>query len=289
MNGRVVARLAALAVLLAAPALGSAAPPASPRAGPARPCSSQRGFAAIPSGPVSMGADGPDRPGATIRVARFRIAQTETTVAQFAAFVRATGYRTTAERTGFGAVFHVPIELRGDGADNWWLLVKGADWRHPAGPQHDASRASEPVVQVTVADARAYARWRTGRLPSEEEWERAARGPRNLNLPELEWAYSKTGLPRANTWQGAFPLKDEGTDGFAGIAPVGCYDANGFGLFDMIGNVWELATNADGAVAKGGSYLCATNFCANFRPAARLAIDQALPTSHIGFRIVLDH
>jgi hypothetical protein len=185
--------------------------------------------------------------------------------------------------------------------------VHGADWKHPLGPASDLKgKEKYPVVQVAYEDALAYAHWRGRRLPSENEWERAARGdapaPPNLHAE----AFASDGAPVANTWQGVFPVIDRGVDGFAGLAPVGCFPANAAGLYDMVGNVWEwtvdfyaakheadapkaccVPTNPRGGreaesfdpgqpeiriprrVVKGGSHLCAPNYCLRYRPAAR--------------------
>jgi formylglycine-generating enzyme required for sulfatase activity len=145
------------------------------------------------------------------------------------------------------------------------------------------------VVHVTREDAQAYARWAGGRLPTEAQWERAARGRQQSPADPASWAFDKTGKARANVWEGPFPVANTANDGFLGIAPVGCFEANDFGVYDMVGNVWEW-TGGEGALGlvKGGSYLCAMNYCANFRPAGFQAQEQDLGTSHIGFRLVYD-
>ncbi|WDM58167.1 formylglycine-generating enzyme family protein [Pseudomonas sp. NEEL19] len=251
-----------------------------------------------------------ERPLGAVDVGDFWIDRTEVTRAQFGAFVAATGYVTEAERAGVAAVFSPPR----DGAQditplNWWRLVRGADWRHPEGP--DAAPAAldgRPVTLVTLADAQAYANWRGNRLPSEAEWEYAARaGGPSQRLGELP--LDEDGKPAANYWQGAFPLIDIGEDGYAGLAPVGCFAANAFGLFDMIGNVWEWTTDkqwsplmghangdpgqlravsgrSSSRVIKGGSYLCSGNYCARYRAAARERQEADLATSHVGFRTI---
>jgi formylglycine-generating enzyme required for sulfatase activity len=148
-----------------------------------------------------------------------------------------------------------------------------------------------PVVQVTYADALAYARWRNRDLPTEVEWERAARG--GIVDAEYSWGdQPRPDQPKANTWQGVFPLRDTGGDGYKGVAPVGCFRPNGYGLFDMAGNVWELTSAAwskgsKAQVIKGGSWLCADRFCLRYRPAARQPADGDMGTDHIGFRTVL--
>lgn len=250
---------------------------------------------------------------------------TEITNAQFAAFVEATGYVTRAERgwradepDGPGldvppgsAVFSPPSGDRGRG-DIWWQLVEGANWRVPLGPENSTELiADAPVVHVTLEDAAAFADWAGGRLPTEAEWERAARGGHDGKLLTWEDNEEADATPMANTWQGIFPIHDLAADGFAGVAPVASFPPNDFGLYDMIGNVWELSatpyapsySDADRArsqpagydpsqpgipvvAIRGGSYLCATSYCYRFRPAARQAQDIAFGTSHVGFRIV---
>jgi cation diffusion facilitator CzcD-associated flavoprotein CzcO/formylglycine-generating enzyme required for sulfatase activity len=266
----------------------------------------------------------------------FWMDRTEVTNAEFARFVQATGYVTTAERPADarlhpglppamqqpGAVVFVnPTELRNGGDPRqWWQYLPGANWRHPSGPGSSlAGRDAYPVVAVTLADAQAYARWAGRSLPTEREWEWAAGGGQTAPLPTTPPpppGAAPAQPTQANTWQGFFPLANQASDGFTGLAPVGCFAANGFGLHDMIGNVWELtadvytddhsgpdtlppdqppiATRPAGAagaasrhVIKGGSYLCAPNYCMRYRPGARQAQEDDLATSHLGFRTVL--
>lgn len=190
--------------------------------------------------------EGPPREAA---VTGFWMSQTEVTNAQFAAFVAATGYRTEAERDP-PALPGAPPEMRLPGSAvfrlptpdnrNWWAWVPGANWQHPSGPQSTiAGRETDPVVQVTYNDALAYARWAGLSLPSEEQWEFAARAGAEA-LPEPK---DTEGKPIANYYQGVFPARDLGEDGFTARAPVGCFPANAYGLHDMIGNVWEWTTD----------------------------------------------
>jgi len=243
----------------------------------------------------------------------------EVTNAEFAAFVKATGYVTDAERPVDKAthpglppdmlkpgavVFFMPENIDGtEDISQWWHYVPGANWRHPAGPKSSTvGRENYPVVEITHADAIAYARWRHRELPTEAEWEWAARGGNpNAMLDHDQPA-------RANTWQGVFPLVNSGADGFVGLAPSGCYPPNGYGLYDMIGNVWEMtddvyhpwhggdpapdqAMTRDANVLrytiKGGSFLCAPNYCARYRSGAREGQEADLAESHLGFRTIL--
>lgn len=259
-------------------------------------------------------------------VTAFDITRTEITQAQFSAFVDETGYVTRAERGWAasepngpgvdlppGSAIFQPLETARPQNLNWWRWTEDANWRRPGGGDAQPPRADQPVTHVTLEDAKAFAAWAGGRLPTEAEWEYAARG--GLDGTLLAWPDAERAVraQKANTWQGVFPIANTKEDGFEGIAPVASYPANGFGLYDMIGNVWEWTatpyapshTERDRARAgetgldvsqpgiavgtiKGGSFLCATSYCYRFRPAARQAQDLAFGTSHIGFRIVRD-
>lgn len=266
------------------------------------------GMVWVEGGTFTLGADatfpeeGPARPA---RVGGFWMDQTEVTNAQFAEFVAATGYVTRAEREGGSALFHVPDAARATQAlVDWWRFGRGADWRHPQGRGSDIGlRAQHPVVHVAYEDALAYARWKGRTLPTEEQFEFAAQGTNRRG---------QDGTYASNTWQGSFPAQDTAADGYAGTAPVGCFAANRHGLHDMIGNVWEWTTTAyfarhdtadparpggfdptqpeerDVAVLKGGSFLCAPDYCMRYRPEARIGHGHALATAHIGFRTVLN-
>jgi formylglycine-generating enzyme required for sulfatase activity len=257
----------------------------------------------VPGGSFVMG-DGAhyaeEGPPQTVAVEGFWIDTHEVTNAQFAAFVKATGYKTISERDPLklpgappemlvpgSAVFNIPS----DDDPRWWRWVVGAHWRHPSGPKETiVGRDNEPVVQIAYQDAEAYARWAGKELPSEAQWEYAARGGA-VALPE---PVDAKGKPQANYYQGVFPVKNLNTDGYIGRAPVGCFKPNGYGLYDMIGNVWEWTrssgSRADASepvnIIKGGSYLCAANYCARYRPAARQFQERGLGTDHIGFRLV---
>ncbi len=283
--------VAAFACLLALSACG--APAARQGAGAAcgLPAAQMGVFMTMPAGDFVMGADPrypEEGPGLRVHVDAFAIQAHEVTNDQFAAFVAATGHVTDAERpapNGGSAVFSSDLRQ--------WRLDRGATWRTPEGADSSiAGRGAMPVVHVSHADAQAYARWAGARLPSEVEWEYAA--ARQLPDPadQRSGAYDGAGAPVANTWQGVFPIKDDGEDGFRAPAPVGCFPAGATGLYDMIGNVWEWTDTpyAEGAqfTIKGGSYLCAKNFCGRFRPAARQPQDADFSTGHIGFRVVKD-
>jgi formylglycine-generating enzyme required for sulfatase activity len=242
------------------------------------------------------------------------------TNADFRRFVAATGYVTLCERppdpsqypdadpgllVPGSLVFQKPpgpVSLRDNRA--WWAYLPGAEWRHPEGPDSTIEgRDDHPVVHVAHEDAAAYAAWAGKELPSEAEWEYAARG----GVDGAAYAWGDEAAPggriMANTWQGRFPWENTEADGYAGTSPVDAFPANGYGLYDMIGNVWEWTASAlappssccapsapdsEGRrVVKGGSHLCAPNYCLRYRPAARQgeAIDTS--TCHIGFRCVI--
>lgn len=254
-----------------------------------------------------------ERPGGTVDLEPFWIDRTEVTNAQFAAFVAATGYVTEAEREGGAAVFHAPAaEERG--RQGWWRFVEGASWRHPEGPgSRLEGRENQPVVQVTYADATAYAHWLGRTLPTEAQWEFAASGQGQAEQLTRE-PRDASGAPTANFWQGRFPFMNTQEDGFVDRAPVGCFPANGYGLYDLIGNVWEwtrdpfdglrqLHGHGDASasraassqtssqvptlVIKGGSFLCAANYCQRYRATARHPQERSLGAVHVGFRTVL--
>ena len=265
-----------------------------------------------------------EQPQRQTSVAGFWMDRTEVSNDAFAEFVRATGYVTVAERAvdlqrhpGLppdmqkpgAVVFVVPDKPTGrEDVALWWRYIPGANWRHPGGPATSIDgHGAFPVVTVTLEDAQAYAAWKGRSLPSEAQWEWAARGGRAPPVDSHEQPAD------ANTWQGVFPFVNSGEDGFLGLAPSGCYAANGYGLFDMIGNVWELTTDAwrDGHapaatpdepgqvpvdlrgaahgrhVIKGGSFLCAPNYCMRYRAGARQPQEDDLGASHLGFRTIL--
>jgi formylglycine-generating enzyme len=274
------------------------------------------GMVSVPGGRFAMGSDRhfpEERPQRMVQVGSFKIDRHEVTNAQFAAFVAATGYVTVAERPvdaakypgappellqPGGFVFEQPkTETLANDFRAWWRYRPGAFWRAPEGPGSTLEgRLNHPVVHVAHEDAAAYATWLGRDLPTEAEWEFAARG--GLEAAEYVWGHEKTpsGTWQANVWQGRFPMSNRLLDGFPGTAPVGCFETNGYGLADMAGNVWELTrddyVDRRGAqpgmkVAKGGSHLCADNYCFRYRPSARQPAATDSGTVHIGFRTVL--
>ena len=285
----------------------------------------------VPAGAFRMGSTSfypEEAPIHTATVDCFTIEQHPVTNAQFAEFVSDTGYVTIAEQELDPALYPKvapadlapgalvfrpsagPVDLRD--WKQWWDWAPGACWRHPFGPDSDiAGKDDHPVVQVAYADAMAYAHWAGRRLPTEAEWEYAARAGSTSTYPWGDEAQPE-GQLMANTWQGKFPYRNDGALGWVGTSPVGSFAPNGLGLVDMIGNVWEWTTTAytahhvPGAAAdahpccapsrpadptinqtlKGGSHLCAPEYCHRYRAPARSPQSQDSATTHIGFRCV---
>jgi sulfatase modifying factor 1 len=241
--------------------------------------------------------ESPSRP---VHVEGFRIAAHTVTNDDFAGFVAATGYGTTAEREGWSFVFAglLPDDFpptRAVVEAPWWRQVRGATWRHPEGPASDlGDRFDHPVVHVSWIDARAFCRWAGGRLPSEIEWEYAARG--GLEQCRYPWGDDLTpgGKHRMNVFQGRFPEVNTGEDGFAGTAPVDAFAPNGYGLYNATGNVWEWTVDRFGPsrpgqrVTRGGSYLCHDSYCWRYRCAARSGNTPDSSAGNIGFRLAAD-
>lgn len=264
-------------------------------------------MALIPGGEFLMGtndsegfpADG-EGPVHRVRLDSFYMDRIAVTNEAFGRFVNATGYRTEAVRFGWSYVFHLLVSSETSAAvirvpqqTPWWLPVEGADWRHPEGPDSDLEgRQDHPVIHVSWNDAAAYCAWVGKRLPTEAEWEYAARG--GLMQKRYPWGdeLKPEGEHRCNIWQGKFPVKDHAGDGFSGTAPVWSYLPNGYGLYQMSGNVWEWCADwfspsyyrsgdydnpagpaeGTGRVMRGGSYLCHKSYCNRYRVADRKSV-----------------
>jgi formylglycine-generating enzyme required for sulfatase activity len=293
---------------------------------------------ALPGGEFSMGSESfypEERPIRRVHVDAFSIDRRQVTNDDFGRFVDATGYVTVAERPlDLSDVPGAPVQSYPAGSmvfrqtegpvdlsdsRNWWAFVPGADWRHPRGPESSIDALGDhPAVHLGYEDAEAYASWTGKALPTEAEWEYAARG--GLEGKHFTWGdeIEPHGTMMANTWQGEFPWRNTARDGFERTAPVGSFPPNGYGLYDMAGNVWEWTADwysvphpDDGApaspccapvdasydatspdiriprkVLKGGSHLCAPNYCLRFRPAARMPQMVDTGMSHLGFRCV---
>lgn len=309
------------------------------------------GMVWIPPGEFAMGSahqlSRPDeRPIHRVAVDGFWMDRTEVTNAQFAEFVKATGYVTVAERPvdweeikkqlppgvprpadaallPGSLVFTPPDHLIStEDATRWWTWTTGADWRHPDGPNSNIDKKEHhPVVHVAYEDALAYAAWAGKRLPTEAQWEYAARG--GIDGASFTWGDDPINHTRANTWQGSFPHDNSADDGFTRTAPVGSFPPNGFGLVDMAGNVWEWCSDLyrpdayeqqllaagdskvirnptgpdasldprnphapESRVHRGGSFLCHDSYCASYRPSARMAAPPDTGMQHLGFRCV---
>ena len=289
----------------------------------------------IPGGTFTMGSDNPDfveeKIAENVTVSSFCIEPHEVTNAQFTEFVADTDYITVAERPlsreqfpdltdeqrAPGSLVFTPPEegIQQVAYLSWWQWVPGADWRHPFGPNSDLQNKDDhPVIHIAYEDAEAYAQWANRQLPTEAQWEYAARGGNST------WTYTwgeQYSAQQANTWQGMFPFFNTKQDGYLGTAPIMSFPPNNYGLYDMTGNVWELTSSwytvlhddlahsqdptgpeqsashdpkkpMDGAmhVIKGGSYLCAKNYCSRYRPAARESQALDTGTTHVGFRLV---
>ena len=296
----------------------------------------------IPGGTFLMGSNDhypEEAPARRVRVDGFWMDRCAVTNREFARFAAETGYLTVAERPANPADYpgakpellapsssifkrpSQPVDIRN--AYNWWVYARGADWRHPRGPASSINKLDDhPVVHIAFEDAEAYAKWCGKELPTEAKWEFAARG--GLEAAEYVWGaeFAPAGKHMANTWQGDFPYRNLLEDGYEWTAPVRSFPANGFGLYEMAGNVWEWTTdwyedrsrtdvscctidNPRGGpeersydpanpevkiprkVTKGGSFLCAPNYCQRYRPAARLSQPIDTSTCHLGFRCII--
>jgi formylglycine-generating enzyme len=298
---------------------------------PSKEAAHTEGMVRITGGDFTMGSDvfyREERPARRATAPDFWIDAHPVTNAQFAAFVDATGYLTSAERQPdpslypdadpallcAGSLVFTQPQGRVGMRDHrhWWAYVPGASWRHPQGPESDIDALGDhPVVHVSFADASAYAAWGGKSLPNEIEWEYAARG--GLDGAAYPWGdeFAPHGRQMANTWQGEFPWQNTALDGYERTSPVRSFPANGYGLYDVAGNVWEWTMtrygNAPGVeevksccvpssalddpnlrnVVKGGSHLCAPSYCLRYRPAARQGQTLDTSTSHIGFRCIV--
>lgn len=313
------------------------------------PGESPEGMVWIPGGTFRMGTDdqaaySPEKPAVSQRVEGFWMDEHEVSNQEFEEFTKATGYITVAERkpeweeiksqlppgtpkppdsvfVAGSLVFSPPSQaVPLQDISRWWKWVAGASWKHPEGPGSNLDgKADHPVVHIAYEDAEAYAQWVGKRLPSEKEWEFAARD--GINGKRFAWGDELTpdGRHLANTFQGKFPHQNTAQDGFLGTAPIKSFPPNSFGLYDMIGNVWELTSDwydalkfvrlagqapkldasmnpcynpnnpyAKERVIKGGSYLCAEDYCVNYRPSARQGQAYDSGTSNVGFRLVKD-
>lgn len=252
--------------------------------------------------------EGPVRP---VEIDPFWMAPTVVTNDEFAQFIAATGYVTEAESFGWSYVFEAFLpadfeETRAVQSAPWWRQVFGADWQHPEGPHSNLDKRSDhPVVHVSHRDAEAYAAWVGLRLPTEAEWEYAARG--GLKQKKYPWGEQLTpgNKHRCNIWQGNFPSKNTRQDGHLGTAPVTTYKPNKFGLYNMVGNVWEWCSDwfspsfhangplvnpvgppfGNAKVMRGGSYLCHRSYCNRYRNSARTSNTPDSSTGHMGFRL----
>jgi formylglycine-generating enzyme len=315
----------------------------------APPAESPLGMAWIPACEFTMGSDlagarGDEEPTHRVRVDGFWMDETEVTNVEFHKFTESTGYTTTAERKPLwedlqkqlppgtpkpaddklvpGSMVFTPTSesVPLNNHARWWRWQPGSDWRHPEGPESSiAGKDDHPVVHVSWEDADAYAKWAGKRLPTEAEWELAARG--GLDGKPFIWGDEAPSInpPRANIWQGRFPYQDLASDGFSGTAPVKSYAPNGYGLYDMAGNVWEWVADwyradtyhsragrgpivnplgpddsfdpeepyTSKRVIRGGSFLCNDSYCAGYRPSARMKTDPLTGLSHTGFRCVV--
>lgn len=259
----------------------------------------------LPGGTFTMGTDTPgypadgEGPARPVILEPFAIDTYAVTNRRFAAFVDDTGFITEVENFGWSFVFAglLPDDFpptRGVVGAEWWRQVEGACWQHPFGPQSDlVGLGDHPVVQVTWNDALAFCDWSGTELPTEAQWEYAARG--GLENTVFPWGdeLEPNGQHMMNVWQGTFPVENSQADGFYGTAPVGSFPPNGFGLYDMTGNVWEWCSDwfdADhtdiGVVMKGGSYMCHASYCHRYRPAARRPNTIDSSAGNVGFRCV---
>ncbi len=272
---------------------------------------------AIPGGPAFIGTDSPiialddEAPLRRRKIKAFNMMETPVTNDMFAQFVAATGYETEADLFGWSFVFHHNVAegieaTQAVAGTQWWRRVDGANWHLINGPgSEDAYHPDHPVVHVTWSDARAFAKWAGGRLPTEPEWEHAARGGLgDVRFPWGQTEPNETDHFPCNIWQGSFPNTNTAADGYIATAPAKSYAPNGYGLYNMCGNVWEWTADplklrslskrkraaankpAGSKILKGGSFLCHDSYCYRYRIAARTGTTPDTSTAHQGFRLV---
>ena len=273
----------------------------------------------IPAAKAYIGTDKPyleideEAPLRRQMVKQFYMDSRAVSVARFASFIADTGYQTDAEKLGDSFVFSgfLTAEESGENAvaaAPWWHMVKGASWHKPAGPHSDYyALAHHPVTHISWADAQAFAEWAGGRLPSEAEWEHAARGGlADALFPWGDKLPNEIDFMPCNIWQGEFPHYNSAADGYSGTAPVSSFAPNGYGLYNMVGNVWEWTATSFKVrslkkavktahrgkqgfkIVKGGSFMCHDSYCFRYRIAARTSNSPDSSTSHQGFRLVYD-
>lgn len=304
------------------PSLAASSAAIAPSASPAA-ARAKEGMVLIPGGEFLMGTDSAEGfpadgegPVRKVKVDPFYISPYAVTNAQFKAFVDDTGYVTEAEKFGWSYVFHLLVSdkvkqtvTKVPKETPWWYVVEGAYWAKPEGEDSDIEdRMNHPVVHITWNDAQAYCRWSGTRLPTEAEWEFAARG--GLEQKTYPWGdlLKPDGQHRCNIWQGKFPVKNNASDGYIGTAPVDAYPPNGYGLYNVSGNVWEWCadwfspryhletesinpkyTRPTGSRSmRGGSYLCHRSYCNRYRVAARSSNTPDSSSGNLGFRVAAD-
>lgn len=282
----------------------------------------ERDLVALDGGTFRMGSNDPkgfpadgERPVRPVTVRPFRMSRYAVTNRQFDAFVEATGYVTEAERFGWSFVFHLLVPQKGvtvqgsSGGAPWWLGVSGASWKQPEGPGSSIeNRLNHPAIHLSWNDAVAFCAWSGTRLPTEAEWEYAARG--GLDQKRFAWGdeLMPDGKHRCNIWQGKFPDRNSKADGYLSTAPVDTYEPNGFGLYNVSGNVWEWCADwwssgphtrdnvidptgpdsGEARVMRGGSYLCHKSYCNRYRVGARSSNTPDSSTGNMGFRVAAD-